>query len=160
MAQTSNTATRKVAAEIKAVGERMTDNTRAMADKGREMAQDAEKASVAIVEQTAAKTSAAVDQVASQITRTADVTPVIGHDVAVIWRDLVQGQLAHNVETFRRLSASRDWRESFAAQSDYLSGNLTRMSEAASRYAELTSKMMQDLLTSGSQMLKAARSTA
>ena len=56
---------------------------------------------------------------------------------------------------------ARDWRESFAVQSDYLSGNLTRMSEAASRYAELTSKMMQDLLTSGSrQMRKAARPTA
>ena len=91
MAQTSNTANRKVTAEVKAVGERMTDNTRAMADKGREMAHDAEKASVAMVEQTAAKTSAAVDQVAGQMTRIADVTPVIGHDVAGIWRDLVQG---------------------------------------------------------------------
>ncbi len=66
MAQTANTDGRKVTANTKAAAERMTDTTRAMADKGREMAHDAEEASVAMVERSAANTSAAVDQLAGR----------------------------------------------------------------------------------------------
>ena len=156
MAHMATTDDKKVNAEIKTVGNRVTDNTRAMADKGRDMARDVEEATVSMVEQTAGKSAAAVDQFAGQVSRLAGATPAVSNDLIGIWRDLIQGQLAHNVDAFRRFSTARDWRERLDVQGGYLTGNLTRMSEAASRYAEITGKMMQDLLTSSSRDIRKA----
>jgi hypothetical protein len=156
MPQMANTDGKKVTDAVKAVGDRVADNTRAMVDKGRDMARDVEETTVSMVEQTAAKSAAAARQAAGPILQLAEATPAVGKDLTGFWLDLVQGQLAHNVDAFRRFSTARDWRERLDVQGSYFSGNLARMSEAASRYAELAGKMMQGLLRTGSDEIRKA----
>lgn len=147
MAQTASTDDRKVTDGVKAVGNRVADNTRAVADKGRDMAHDVEDATVAMVDQTAAKSAAAVDRFSNQFSRVATASPAVVNDVASVWRDLVSAQLADNVDAFRRLAAARNWQESLEVQGGYISGNITRMGDVATRCAELTGKMMKSMLT-------------
>ena len=55
---------------------------------------------------------------------------------AGFWLELVREQVAHNAETFRKLTAARDWREALELQGTLVRGSFERMGRLNSRYLE------------------------
>lgn len=156
MPQMARTDDKKPDEQIKAVGNRVADTAHAVAAKSRELTRDAAETTASVVERTAAKSAAVAEQVAGSMRQLASATPAARNDVFGFWRDLVQTQVAQNVDAIRRLAAARTWQERVEVQSNYLAGNVARMSEAASRYAELSGTMVKRLLNAGVRETKKA----
>ena len=55
---------------------------------------------------------------------------------AGFWLELVREQVAHNAETFRKLTAARDWREAVELQGTLVRGSFERMGRLNSRSFE------------------------
>ena len=55
---------------------------------------------------------------------------------AGFWLELVREQVAHNAETFRKLTAARDWREALELQGTLVRGSFERMGRLNSRSFE------------------------
>ncbi|MEZ0302381.1 MAG: hemerythrin domain-containing protein [Hyphomicrobiaceae bacterium] len=84
------------------------------------------------VQQTAASASAAARRyhaAASQL-----LTAEGGF--AGFWLELVREQVTHNAETFRKLTAARDWREAVELQGTLVRGSFERMGRLNGRYLE------------------------
>lgn len=146
MPQTAKTPEKKPTSEHAA---RAVDNGHAAADKARDLTQKAVASTADTFERAAAGTADATAKAADPMLRLAAATPAVTKDVTGLWLELVQTQMAQNADAFRRLTAARTWQERVEVHSNYLAGNLARMSEAASRYAALSGTMMQRLLNTG-----------
>jgi hypothetical protein len=84
------------------------------------------------VQQTAASASAAARRyhaAASQLLKAEG-------GFAGFWLELVREQVAHNAETFRKLTATRDWREAVELQGTLVRGSFERMGRLNSRSFE------------------------
>jgi hypothetical protein len=78
-------------------------------------------------------------------------------DLAGFWLELVNEQVAHNVETFRKLTSTRDWREALEAQNAFVQASFERMNRLNSRYLETVQATMQAMASNAeSQDRKAA----
>ncbi|HEX6013080.1 MAG TPA: phasin family protein, partial [Geminicoccaceae bacterium] len=58
------------------------------------------------------------------------------------WLELVREQVAQNVETFRKLATTRDWREALELQSTLVRDSVGRMSRMNGRYRETVQAVM------------------
>jgi len=147
---------KKPAPAIGPMGGKATESAREMAEKGRDMARDVAETTISMAEQTAAKTEAVTDQVAGRMSQLANATPRAVNDLSDFWRDLAKAQVAYNIDMFRRLAAARNWQDYFDLQTSYVSGNVTRMGDAAFRYASMTGAMMSRLVMTGGRQSKNA----
>ena len=139
-----------------AMGGKATESAREVAEKGRDMARDVAETTISMAEQTAARTEAMTDQVAGRMAQLANGTPRVVDDLSGFWRDLAKAQVAHNSDTCRQLAAARNWQDYFDLQTSYVSGNVTRMSDAAFRYASMINAMMSRLVMTGGRESKNA----
>jgi hypothetical protein len=57
--------------------------------------------------------------------------------------------VTHNLETFRSLAVTRDWREALEIQNAFARDSLARMAEGASRYLEIASDTTAHLFATG-----------
>jgi hypothetical protein len=70
-------------------------------------------------------------------------------EFARAWLDLAGEQVTHNIETMRKLAATRDWREALALQHAFTRDSVARLNEGMSRSMGLSGKAMARLLTAG-----------
>lgn len=149
MSQMARTDDHKPVAEIKVRDNGAANTERGSAHQGRDLAHDAAEKTASGVERGTAKSAAAVERVTHQARSLAAAAPEIGNEFAGFWSDLMTAQMAHNAEAFRRMAAASDWQERFAIQNSYATGNLARMTEAASRWTEITGTMVARLMATG-----------
>ena len=135
---------------------RAVDNGHAAADKARDLTRDAVASTTAAVERTAHSSANATAKAAGPMLQLAGATPAVAKHVTGLWLELVQTQMAQNADAFRRLTAARTWQERVDVQTNYLAGNIARMSDVASRCAALSGTMVQRLLNTAVRETKKA----
>lgn len=99
--------------------------------------------------QTVERSADAATRAMSGSARAARNTLAAEGDVARLWLEATSEQMRHQVETFQRLMAVRDWREAAEIQSSFMRESLSRMANLMASQLELSSGLTSRMLTAG-----------
>ena len=157
MPEIASTNDKKPTEQLKAGINRAADIARDVADKSLKLTREAVEATTAMVERTAAKSVAAAKEMVREFPSLATSTTEPSNSGAGFWLDLVKAQTAQNIDAFRQMMTARTPQERMSIQSSYLSANIARMAEAASRCLQLTVPMAARLPTTGSSGISRSR---
>ena len=150
MPQIASTHDKKPVEQLKAGANRAADIARDVADKSQNVTHEAVEATTALVERTAGRSLAAAEEMVREFPSLATSTAEPGSSGSSFWLDLVKAQMAQNLDAFCQMMTARTAQERMSVQSSYISGNIARMAEVASRCMQLTVAMAARLPTTGS----------
>ena len=106
--------------------------------------------------QTAERSADATKRVVSESSRAAQSVLSAENDIARLWLDTTSEQMRHQVETFQRLMAARDWREAAEIQGSFVRESLSRMANLMSSQLELSSVLTSHMLAAGRDEIQKA----
>lgn len=78
-------------------------------------------------------------------------------DAARLWFDAAGEQLRHNIETFQRLAAVRDWREAVEIQGTYVRESMSRLAHLLSAQLEAFGSVTSRLVAAGREQARPTR---
>jgi gas vesicle protein len=145
-ADTAKDTTDNVTRIAKEGADRAADTTREVAEKTREVTGRVAERTAAAAEDVSQRSAQALRRSTEIGSRAMSRLFQADGDFARAWMDLASEQVTHNIETMRKLAASRDWREALEIQNDYVRETLSRMNGGFARHLDLVSGMMSRVL--------------
>lgn len=111
---------------VKVAAETASDLTRAAVD-----------TTSALIEQSSVKLATVAETKRPELASPPATAHASDINPAAFWLDLVKAQTAHNLDALHKIMTARTAQERLGVQSAYISGNLARMVETASRCMQL-----------------------
>jgi phasin family protein len=99
--------------------------------------------------QTTERSADVARRAASGSSRAAQDALAAEGDLARLWLEATSEQMRHQVETFQRLVAARDWREAAEIQSSFVRESVSRMANLMASQLELSSALTSRMLAAG-----------
>ena len=137
-------------------GLRVVEATSAAADAGAEIVSRGSRQVLDVARDAAQEAAASTSDAADHYQGVAAAVLEAEGDLAGFWLELVNEQVAHNVELFQKLTLSRDWSTAVEAQNAFVQASFERINRLNSRYLETVQATMKAMASSAEAQGKKA----